>query len=51
VSATVAADGSPGSIFCIAINIDENGGGNYRYGTQDAATYEECRGGWPEPGP
>jgi hypothetical protein len=51
VSATVAADGSPGSIYCIAINIDENGGGNFRYGTQDAATYEECRGGWPELGP
>ncbi len=50
VSATVA-DGSPGSIYCIAINIDENGGGNFRYGTQDAATYEECRGGWPELGP
>lgn len=51
VSATVAGDGSPGSIYCIAINIDENGGGNFRYGTQDAATYEECRGGWPELGP
>jgi hypothetical protein len=34
--------------YCIAVNIDENGGGNYRYGTQDAPTYEECRGGWPE---
>jgi hypothetical protein len=32
--------------YCIAVNIDENGGGNYRYGTQDAASYEECRGGW-----
>jgi hypothetical protein len=51
VSATVAGDGSPGSISCIAINIDENGGGNFRYGTQDAATYEECRGGWSELGP
>jgi hypothetical protein len=35
-----------GHTYCIAVNIDENGGGNYRYGTQDAATYEDCRGGW-----
>jgi hypothetical protein len=33
-------------VYCIAVNIDENGGGNYRYGTQDAASYEECRQGW-----
>jgi hypothetical protein len=37
-----------GHTYCIAVNIGENGGGNYRYGSQDAATYEECRGGWPE---
>ena len=36
--------------YCIAVNIDENGGGNFRYGTQDAASYEECREGWPELG-
>jgi hypothetical protein len=35
-----------GDVYCIAVNIDEDGGGNYRYGTQDAATPEECRGGW-----
>lgn len=36
--------------YCIALNIDESGGGSFRYGTQDAASYEECRGGWPELG-
>jgi hypothetical protein len=39
-----------GQTYCLAVNIDENGGGNFRYGTQDAATYEECRGGWSELG-
>lgn len=48
VSATSATDGSARSTYCIAVNIDENGGGNFRYGVQDAASYEECRGGWPE---
>jgi hypothetical protein len=50
VSATVGPNGSVGAVYCIAVNIDENGGGNFRYGTQDAANYEECRGGWPELG-
>jgi hypothetical protein len=36
--------------YCIAVNIDENGGGNFRYGIQDAEDYPECRGGWPELG-
>jgi len=36
--------------YCIAVNIDENGGGNFRYGIQDAADYPGCRGGWPELG-
>lgn len=48
VSAVVETDGSVTSTYCIAVNIDEGGGGNFRYGTQDAAGYEECRGGWPE---
>jgi hypothetical protein len=48
VSATVGRNGSVGSVYCIGVNIDENGGGNFRYGTQDAANYEGCRGGWPE---
>jgi hypothetical protein len=39
-----------GLIYCIAVNIDEGGGGNFRYGTQDAASYTDCRGGWPELG-
>jgi hypothetical protein len=39
-----------GQTYCIAVNIDENGGGNFRYGAQDAAAYEECRGGWSELG-
>lgn len=50
VSATVGAQGSVGSTYCIAVNIDESGGGNFRYGTQRGASYEECRGGWPELG-
>jgi hypothetical protein len=36
--------------YCIAVNIDENGGGNFRYGIQDAGDYPGCRGGWPELG-
>lgn len=48
VSATVGSDGSPASVYCIGVNIDEGGGGNFRYGTQDASTYEDCRGGWPD---
>lgn len=48
VSATVGPDGSVGSVYCIGVNIDENGGGNFRYGTQNAARYEDCRGGWPD---
>lgn len=40
----------PFHTYCIAVNIDENGGGNFRYGIQDAADYTECRGGWPELG-
>jgi len=36
--------------YCIAVNIDENGGGNFRYGIQDAEDYPGCRGGWPELG-
>jgi hypothetical protein len=39
-----------GLTYCIAVNIDEGGGGNFRYGTKDAASYSECRGGWPELG-
>ena len=35
-------------VYCVAVNIDEGGGGNFRYGALDASTYEECRGGWPE---
>ena len=35
-----------GDVYCIAVNIDDGGGGSYRYGRQDAATPEECRGGW-----
>lgn len=46
IVSTTADDGT----YCIAVNIDEGGGGNFRYGTQDAASYEECRGGWPELG-
>jgi len=36
--------------YCIAVNIDESGGGNFRYGIQDAGDYPGCRGGWPELG-
>jgi hypothetical protein len=34
-----------GDVYCIAVEATE-GGGNYRYGRQDAATLVECRGGW-----
>lgn len=44
VSAT--PEGGIGQTFCVAVNVDDGGGGNFRYGLQDAATYEECRGGW-----
>jgi hypothetical protein len=46
-SATVGPNGSVGSVYCIAVNIDEGGGANFRYGTQDAQSYDECHGGWP----
>ena len=47
VSATSAeAPGTIGQVFCIGVNVDDGGGGNFRYGLQDAATYEACRGGW-----
>jgi hypothetical protein len=48
VTAIGQPEGSVTSTYCIAVNIDEDGGGGYRYGTQDASGYEECRGGWPE---
>jgi hypothetical protein len=35
-----------GDVYCIAVNTGEGGGGNYRYGRQDAVTPDECRGGW-----
>ena len=47
VSATVGPHGSVGSVYCIGVNIDEDGGGNFRYGTRDATAYADCRGGWP----
>lgn len=34
-----------GDVYCIAVEATE-GGGNYGYGRQDAATPDECRGGW-----
>ena len=47
VSATEGArTGSIGQTYCIAVNVDDGGGGNFRYGLQDAGTYAECRGGW-----
>ena len=36
-----------GEVYCIAVELDRGGGTTYRYGTQDAATYDECRGDWP----
>lgn len=34
-----------GDVYCIAVEATE-GGGNYGYGRQDAATPDECHGGW-----
>jgi hypothetical protein len=34
-----------GDVYCIAVEATE-GGGNYGYGRQDAASPEECGGGW-----
>ncbi len=34
-----------GDVYCIAVEATE-GGGNYGYGRQDAATPNECHGGW-----
>lgn len=35
-----------GETYCIGLSVDANGGTGYRYGRQDAATYEACSGGW-----
>jgi hypothetical protein len=48
--AIVSVTPSLSNTYCIAVNIDESGGGNFRYGIQDAPDYPECRGGWPELG-
>jgi hypothetical protein len=42
--ALVSATGD-GDVYCIAVEATE-GGGNYGYGRQDAATPGECAGGW-----
>jgi hypothetical protein len=41
VSATSLADP-----FCVGANIDGAGGLDFSYGTQAAATLEDCQGGW-----
>jgi hypothetical protein len=36
-----------GETYCIAISVDEFRSSERRYGTQDAQSFGECRGGWP----
>ena len=36
-----------GETFCVGLRVDEHRSGEDRYGTQDATTYADCRGGWP----
>lgn len=43
VSATTS-----GETYCIAITVDEHRSSHWREGTQDARSFAECRGGWPE---
>jgi hypothetical protein len=35
-----------GEVYCVGIEISANGGGNFRYGTLNAPTYDDCSGGW-----
>jgi plastocyanin len=34
-------------VFCLGVRIDEGGGGNFKYGNDDAAGWSDCAGGWP----
>jgi hypothetical protein len=43
-----AIEGAGGQIADLYERHVPAAGGNFRYGTQDAAAYDECRGGWPE---
>jgi hypothetical protein len=42
----LVARATTGETYCIGIEIDAGGGGNYRYGMQNARTYEDCSDGW-----
>ena len=45
----VASTTENGSAYCIGVQIDAGGGGNFYYGRVDASGFEECRGGWGLP--
>lgn len=38
-----------GAVYCIGVQIDEGGGGNFFYGRVDASGFDTCRGGWGLP--
>jgi hypothetical protein len=48
VSPSEDGNGGIGTAYCIGVNLEDGGGVNFRYGTQDAATYADCHGGWNE---
>jgi hypothetical protein len=37
-----------GQTYCIAISVDQYRSSYWRYGTQDARSFSECKGRWPE---
>jgi hypothetical protein len=38
-----------GAVYCIGVQIDAGGGGNFYYGQVDASGFENCRGSWGLP--
>ena len=38
-----------GEVYCIGVQIDAGGGGNFYYGQVDAAGFDDCRGSWGLP--
>lgn len=43
----VLVGATPDEVFCLGVRIDEGGGGNFKYGNDDAAGWSDCAGGWP----
>ena len=38
-----------GDVYCVGVQIDAGGGGNFYYGRVDANGFGDCRGGWGLP--